>query len=597
MIGVGQPLRRKRTLEWIDSDLSPDEDSKPADNSMDSDLELLNVFKSNETKPEIIEMKDWCEEFKPESSSELVGNKKQINDLNKFLKYCLSRAAPSILHLSGPPGCGKSTALRVLGNELEMDLVEWNSPTAVVTNTDIDEDDPITYTEGQLKTFQLFLINNKYSSYSETSLELHPDELHFKFSITKSHTAPRDRKKLLIVKDIPNVILRTPSLMQEVLRLYHTRGRHVLAFVVPSSHESSDPYWKLFSRELLGEFGIASICFNAVHNTGMSKVISRVMLQKTNRVDDLLLDEVLAASTGDLRFALNTLHFYLFNSTNLSCINILNKKKLTKRVKKNATSLSSYKPVPPVPVYSSIKNHPLSSLHAIGKVLHAKRKPWRSKDVPASLPSHLSHHTREELQYQPDHVFETSTLSSDLFLSFLHCNLPEYSIDINELTIACNYLSQSDILSPLSSRLHYIPSHYSPYVASIGISHSLTQCVSSKFTINGPIDRQIRENISGNQSLLIEIARETNQYETNHIRLATDLLSYHQLLPNLHNSNRLQQLVSCYKLHERRFISRDFPSLIAQPSNFSTVNVTSPNSSEEEDQSLIVEDFPEYENW
>ncbi|KAI6655292.1 Cell cycle checkpoint protein RAD17 isoform X2 [Oopsacas minuta] len=77
----------------------------------------------------------------------------RINYLNKFLKYCLSRAAPFILHLSGPPGCGKCTALRVLGNELEMDLIEWNSPTAVLTNTDIDEDDPITYTEGQLKTF------------------------------------------------------------------------------------------------------------------------------------------------------------------------------------------------------------------------------------------------------------------------------------------------------------------------------------------------------------------------------------------------------------------------------------------------------------
>ena len=99
----------------------------------------------------------------------------------------------------------------------------------------------------------------------------------------------------------------------------------MLVFVVSSSQDSSDPYWKLFSRDLLQEFGVASICFNAIHNTGMKKVISRVTSRKSSLVDDVLLDEVLNAAAGDLRFALNTLHFYLYSSSNLSFRSVLSK--------------------------------------------------------------------------------------------------------------------------------------------------------------------------------------------------------------------------------------------------------------------------------
>ena len=102
--------------------------------------------------------------------------------------------------------------------------------------------------------------------------------------------------------------------MREVLRLYRDRGRHLLAFVVPSSHESADPFQRLFPIAVLQEFGIASMAFNSVHAQGMTKLITRVMLRQSGQLDTAMLEEVLEASAGDLRFALNTLHFYLFSS-------------------------------------------------------------------------------------------------------------------------------------------------------------------------------------------------------------------------------------------------------------------------------------------
>lgn len=175
MIGVGRPLSRKRTYDLIDSELSPEE----AGDTMDIDLEILDVFTSDKNKQEVGEMRDWCEEFQPSSSSELVGNRKQINELSTFLKYSLSHSAPSVLHLTGPPGCGKTTALRVLGGELEMDVVEWNAPTIILSNYETEEGKPRIYPDGQFKTFKRFLIQNNYPAVSiESSAIETPDHRH-----------------------------------------------------------------------------------------------------------------------------------------------------------------------------------------------------------------------------------------------------------------------------------------------------------------------------------------------------------------------------------------------------------------------------------
>ena len=131
---------------------------------------------------------------------------------------------------------------------------------------------------------------------------------------SKRQKQSASKKRLLIVRDIPNTFFLTPKLMREVLRLYTDRGRHLLAFVVPSSHGPADPYFKLFPTAVLQEFGIASIAFNSAHSQGMKKFITRVMLRQCGQVETAMLEEVLAASSGDIRFALNTLHFYLFGS-------------------------------------------------------------------------------------------------------------------------------------------------------------------------------------------------------------------------------------------------------------------------------------------
>ena len=162
-------MGRKRNFELIESYFNFEEDSKEMDSSLLGDLELVGVFTGSQ-HPTRTEERDWCEQFSPTSSAELVGNKNKISELSLYLKYALAQQAPSVLHLTGPPGCGKSTALRVLGKELEMDVIEWNAPTTVMTTVDPSSSDtPIQYPEGQLKCFKRFLIQHNYCPVAETS--------------------------------------------------------------------------------------------------------------------------------------------------------------------------------------------------------------------------------------------------------------------------------------------------------------------------------------------------------------------------------------------------------------------------------------------
>ncbi|MHA1903015.1 MAG: replication factor C large subunit [Candidatus Thorarchaeota archaeon] len=70
----------------------------------------------------------WAEKHRPESLIQLVGNVDLIQDLMRWTKSWIQgipkRRAALIL---GPPGIGKTAAVGVISNELDMELVEFNA--------------------------------------------------------------------------------------------------------------------------------------------------------------------------------------------------------------------------------------------------------------------------------------------------------------------------------------------------------------------------------------------------------------------------------------------------------------------------------------
>ncbi|MEC8996984.1 MAG: replication factor C large subunit [Candidatus Thermoplasmatota archaeon] len=72
-------------------------------------------------------MESWAEKYRPESLSDLIGNSKTINDLKNWASSWGERTTKKGVILSGPPGCGKTSAAIGLANDMGWEIVELNA--------------------------------------------------------------------------------------------------------------------------------------------------------------------------------------------------------------------------------------------------------------------------------------------------------------------------------------------------------------------------------------------------------------------------------------------------------------------------------------
>ncbi|ORD94074.1 RFC1 [Enterospora canceri] len=68
------------------------------------------------------EFVNWAEKYRPQKSSEIIGNPTAIGEVRDFLESGSSEA----LFISGSPGLGKTTTVHVLCNELGISMIEFN---------------------------------------------------------------------------------------------------------------------------------------------------------------------------------------------------------------------------------------------------------------------------------------------------------------------------------------------------------------------------------------------------------------------------------------------------------------------------------------
>ena len=76
----------------------------------------------------------WVDKHAPRTSAELAVHKKKVEEVRAWLQRADASLqlglppTPRMLVLSGPPGSGKSTMLRVIAEELHYELCEWIEP-------------------------------------------------------------------------------------------------------------------------------------------------------------------------------------------------------------------------------------------------------------------------------------------------------------------------------------------------------------------------------------------------------------------------------------------------------------------------------------
>ncbi|XP_063978811.1 cell cycle checkpoint protein RAD17 isoform X2 [Diachasmimorpha longicaudata] len=220
----------------------------------------------------------------PKKASELSVSKQKQNEIIQWLSSEAVTGKPTILLLSGASGCGKTVTLKVLAEENDFDVIEWISPMDSAYSHDSKY-------LGQSDKFMEFLVRaTRYNSVFN-----------------------KGKKRLLLVKDIPNIYSIDKNSFHEVLRQYMEMGKQPLVFLCPDS-ESSKMVYTLFPPEIMERFRINKINILPTTPTAMKNMLKRVAQILNARFGDLVnvtqavVDEVLSNNIGDVRSTiLNTI--------------------------------------------------------------------------------------------------------------------------------------------------------------------------------------------------------------------------------------------------------------------------------------------------
>ncbi|XP_066596710.1 cell cycle checkpoint protein RAD17 [Prorops nasuta] len=350
----------------------PSFDSPPAKNScpgarrskgstiLNDTLNLIPVdYPKQESVNSLPKLLSLC---MPKKASDLVISRIKQKEIRNWLQLKAAHCKPSILILSGPTGCGKTVAIKVLAKESGFHIVEWTNP--------IDQ-----YEDDGFNGVKFVRQGDKFEEYLFRTTRYQ--------SVLSNHS-----KTLLLVKDLPNVYYTDKENFHSLLEKYMSFGRQSVAFIFTDYGKSSYNVLNLFPQTLKNTYKIDSISVNSVTVCSMKIMLKRASGLLNSAAGDILyasqskIDEILSNNIGDARSSLLNLIF------------------ISLKVKgKSKTECTG-------------REEGLSIFHAVGRVINPKRiangNSWKFEHNPDEISSFFESQPQTFLHFLQENYTTTT---------------------------------------------------------------------------------------------------------------------------------------------------------------------------------------------
>jgi len=322
---------------------------------------------------------------------------KKVKECKRWMVEALSASLPRtkrLLVLVGAPGIGKSTMVRVLARELDLEVHSWRDSFAqkIRGQGEIDQLMSVERSSG-LDSFEEFLTKcgKGFSCLPLTS--------------QKSNV----RRSIILLEDLPTLHDNATAARFRDIMTRSLRGSQVPIILIFSDvsegrHKPADLEMIIDRDDLYSSASL--ICqIHPVTKTKTKRIVQKIARERNFTVPPGLIEELHLQTGGDLRSALMTLQFL---STGLKTLHSEAKGGCNKRDAK------------------------LSTFHALGRLLYSKRE--------------VDEFGRSRLAFDPEGILERSDLGVGGSLRFLEYHSVDFFTDTEDIANAYCLFSDAAML-------------------------------------------------------------------------------------------------------------------------------------------------------
>ncbi|KAG9103435.1 Cell cycle checkpoint protein rad17 [Ceratobasidium sp. 370] len=423
----------------------------------------------------------WVDLHAPTTQDALAVHPKKVEDVRRWLNEAFTggptgklRRYRRILVLTGPSGCGKTATLRILANELEAEVVEWDASADEfsMAGGDYNYESAVT---------KLVAFLDRAGSYSSLALSNAVNRSQPSASISDNVAAKKP--KILLLEDLPSLSHpRVKSTFHSALvRFAETFSNQYpappLVIIISDAGLRADESGSSYSYEradvldirsvlppaLLNSHYVTQIKFNPIAVTFMRKALSNIIAShlslpttsKAGGVPRETLDVLVEASAGDIRSAIMAVQFACIvgaGSEGKVQANGGGKSKGKGKGKSERDAAIKTMMLMEESRFAAVtrREQALALFHLLGRLFYNKRygdpdEPGESPSQTARpLPEHIAHFERRPSKVDVAALHADSPVDASLFTLYVQQNFPHFCDEVDECWGIADALSEAD---------------------------------------------------------------------------------------------------------------------------------------------------------